>query len=163
VCFIHASSFKDSLISAAWQMLFETLWKDFNGRFSSIIESLTRHSDLVDKEATSIDIAEARVWRMRAQEELEDRERDKGLLQLNRSINWLRTEDSLQLPDDDLYRFSETRLKGTCKWILRDKIIVDWRKDDEHNPLVWLNGMPGAGKFAACRISAMLGTVLIRT
>jgi hypothetical protein len=140
------------LTDIAWQMLFETFWKDFSSRFSTVIESLTRHRDLVDKEATSIDIAEARAWRARTQEELEDRERDKRIQQLNRTINWFRVDDSFHMPDDDLYRFSKTRLSGTCKWILRDKILVNWRKDDEHHPIIWMKGIPGAGKFSALAI-----------
>lgn len=144
--YIHSNS---SLTDIAWQVLFDSLWKDFNTRFNSIIESLTRHRDLVDKEATSIDIAEARVWRVRAQEELEERERDKRIQQLNRTIDWFRVDGDFHMPDDDLYRFSKSRLSGTCKWILRDKIILNWRKDDEHHPVMWMKGIPGAGKVPA--------------
>jgi len=129
-------------------MLFDTLWKDFSSRFSSIIESLTRHRDLIDKEATSIDIAEARVWRVREQEELENRERDKRIQQLNRTVNWLSIDNSIHMPDDDLYRFSKTRLRGTCKWILRDQILVKWRETDENHRAMWMKGIPGAGKIS---------------
>ena len=144
--FLAVRIYPASLTDIAWQMLFDTLWKDFSSRFSTIIESLTRHRDLVDKEASSIDIAEARAWRIRTQEELEERERDKLLQQLNRTINWLRVDGDFQTPEDDLYRFSKTRLGGTCKWILREKILVNWRKDDEYHPVIWMKGIPGAGK-----------------
>ncbi|RFU29393.1 hypothetical protein B7463_g6916, partial [Scytalidium lignicola] len=142
----------------SWQVLFDSLWRDFNSRFNSIIESITRHRDLVDKEATSIDIAEARVWRVRAQEEVEEREHDKRIQQLNRTIDWLRIDGDFHIPDDDLYRFSKSCLSGTCKWILRDKILVNWRKDDEHHPVMWMKGIPGAGKtiLSACIIQDLM-------
>jgi hypothetical protein len=145
---LNVHTFHGSLTDIAWQVLFDSLWKDFNSRFNSIIESLTRHRDLVDKEATSIDIAEARVWRVHAQEELEDRERDRRIQQLNRTIDWLRVDGAFHSPEDDLYRFSRSRLSGTSKWILRDKILVNWRKDDEHHPVMWMKGIPGAGKVS---------------
>jgi hypothetical protein len=151
-------SYHSSLICniAAWKTLFDTLWKDFGSRFSGIIGRLVRHRDLIDQEATSIDITEARSWRIRAQEELEDREREKSTQQLNRTINWLVGESSIHMPEDDLYRLSAARLKGTCKWILREKVIMNWLKDDEHNPAVWMRGIPGAGTFCVSQLDQVL-------
>ena len=59
----------------AWHILFASLWKSFEGRFSGILSNLSRHKDMLIKEAVAIDIVEARKWRARASEELEKQEK----------------------------------------------------------------------------------------
>ena len=52
----------------AWHIFFDSMWKDFGARFASILQSLAKHRDLVDKEATSIELLEARTWRTQYEE-----------------------------------------------------------------------------------------------
>ena len=47
----------------AWTMVFDSLWKTFNPRFQGILESLRRHRNLIDQEANTINVSEARSWR----------------------------------------------------------------------------------------------------
>ena len=60
----------------AWTLLFLSLWKDFQGRFAKIIESLKKQRDFVDTEAASLDIVEAKDSRARLQYEIERRQKE---------------------------------------------------------------------------------------
>ena len=98
---------------------------------------------MVDKEALSIDIVEARQWREQAQENLELRGNERRLTQLHHSMAWLAVEDVIQ--EDDLDRLSRRRQPGTCEWIFSNSSINSWFADTKDVPILWLKGIPGAG------------------
>jgi hypothetical protein len=108
------------------------------------LESLKRHSDLVDREASSIDIAEARFARSQAQEDIEKRGLERRERQLQASITWLGIEDRVQ--EDELYRFGQRRQENTCDWVLRNFRFTSWLGDNNENSILWLKGIPGAGQ-----------------
>ena len=60
---------------SAWHLMFLSLWKDFRSRFDSIIESLRKQRDIVDLEAASIDIIEAKDARKKAQDDIQDKQK----------------------------------------------------------------------------------------
>ena len=97
----------------------------------------------MDKEAVSIDVVEARVWRMQVQENLERRDKEREVFQLQDVISWLDVEDCAQ--EDELDRLSYRRQAGTCDWILDALKAKSWMKDDTSDPVLWLKGIPGAG------------------
>ena len=43
----------------AWQILFDSTWNDFDGRFKSILDKLSSHKELLDKEAMVSEMQEA--------------------------------------------------------------------------------------------------------
>lgn len=97
----------------------------------------------MDKEAVSIDIVEARTWRMQVQEILERREKEREASQLQDAITWLAVDDCAQ--EDELDRLSYRRQPGTCDWVLDALKVKSWMEDDTSNPVLWLKGIPGAG------------------
>jgi hypothetical protein len=119
------------------------LWKDFESRFTGILESLARHRELVDKEAASIDIAEARSWRIRAEEDIERREKQRKEQQLHYVIGWLAVDDLLQ--EEEFDRLSDRRQDGTCEWVLTSPQLRAWIDEGDSEPVIWINGIPGAG------------------
>ncbi|KAL9116701.1 MAG: hypothetical protein Q9187_006774, partial [Circinaria calcarea] len=137
----------------AWHIVFDSLWKDFGTRFNGILDSLARHRDLVDKEALSIEIAEARSWRIQAQQNLEHREKERQLSQLQNSIAWLAVED--RILEDDLHRLSQRRQPGTCDWVLGSSKLIAWVADDYEEPILWLRGIPGAGMASVRHLPSM--------
>lgn len=133
-----------------------SLWKDFQSRFEGIIDSLKKQRDFVDTEALSIDILEARESRNRIQQDiiqrqkqttyvLEQTERSVRNDQLRHSIEWLSVDDKTQ--GDNLARISHRRHDETCKWVMRDPKMIAWIRDDKEQPVLWLNGKPGAGVY----------------
>lgn len=57
-----------------WRFFFDSSWARFDLRFRGILDSLKRHGELVDKEANSIDIEEAREWRKKTLQDIKERE-----------------------------------------------------------------------------------------
>jgi hypothetical protein len=141
---------------AAWQILFLSLWKDFESRFANIIDDLKKQRDFVDKEALSIDIVEAKDSRARLQEEIQQRQEQSlmlleqneinaGISRLQHAVAWLSVDDRDQ--EEHYERVSRRRHDETCKWIMRETRIDSWIRNDTKHPVLWLNGKPGAGMW----------------
>jgi hypothetical protein len=142
------------MVFIAWSLIFLSLWKDFRGRFDSIVESLKKQRDFVDGEAISIGIVESKESRNRAQEEIQERQRkDRERLEdaekhtrishLQHSVAWLNVDETIQ--EAKLERISSRRHDKTCEWITKGTRMKAWLKNDVQNVLLWLNGKPGAG------------------
>ena len=143
-----------ALYSLAWSILFLSLWKDFQSRFATIIESLKKQRDFVDTEAASINIVESKDSRALIQYEIERRqkesiealernERNERIARLQHSVEWLSVDDTVQ--ETEYERMSRRRHEGTCEWIDEVAQMKSWLKDDIRHPLLWLSGKPGAG------------------
>ncbi|KAH7343012.1 hypothetical protein BKA65DRAFT_587311 [Rhexocercosporidium sp. MPI-PUGE-AT-0058] len=128
----------------AWHIFFDSLWKDFGARFLGILENLERHRDLVDREASTIAIIEAKKWRAKQQDNLEQLEDERRDRQLQDCISWLAIDDRSQ--EDALEKLSDLRQEGTCDWILESSQLRTWVEDRNAEPVLWLKGIPGAGK-----------------
>ena len=52
-----------------------------------------------------------------------------------------------RLYDRELDRLRRTRCKGTGSWLQKEKVLCSWLDpDDTTTRLVWLQGIPGAGR-----------------
>jgi hypothetical protein len=130
-------------MTPAWHVFFDSLWKDFDVRFHGILQSLVRHRDLVDKEASSLAIVEVRSWTAQHRQEVERQEMERQAAYFQESISWLSIEDHVQA--DDLDRMVQLREPLTCEWILGTPQLASWIEDPDARPILWLNGIPGAG------------------
>jgi hypothetical protein len=128
----------------AWHVFFDTLWKDFGVRFLGILENLERHRDLVDKEASAIAIIEAKKWRVQQQDDIDRIEGERRDRQFQDCISWLAIDDRSQ--EDALHKLSQRRQEGTCEWVLTSSQLRMWVEDQHEEPVLWLKGIPGAGK-----------------
>jgi hypothetical protein len=124
-------------------VLFDSLWKSFDSRFNSILEKLAKHKKLVKSEALTIDLVEARSWRLKIQEELEACDKRRSDTYIRDTVAWLNIPTEHQ--DDELDRLLSKRLDGTCEWILRHEKIAAWKNDAPAEPVLWVKGIPGAG------------------
>ncbi|KAJ8067481.1 hypothetical protein OCU04_004825 [Sclerotinia nivalis] len=131
-----------------WHVVIDSLWKDFDSRFSGILESLSRHRDLIDREASSINIAEARSARVRAEEDVARREKERQNYQLKDSITWLAITNEEQ--QDIIEQLLRRRQSGTGEWLLQNPQIMSWISDSRMHPVIWLKGIPGGGKSVLC-------------
>ena len=136
----------------AWAIMFESLWRTFRSRFETILESLRRHRDLIDREAAAIDITQAkewrtqqmreiRQWRTERAEHLDKLEKDRLASQVREAIAWFGARDE---QDDEFNRVSDA---CTSKhWALDDPKVLLWLEQSRYNTTLWLNGKPGAGR-----------------
>lgn len=147
---------------AAWHVFFDSLWKSFEFRFSSILDRLAHHRDLLMKEAFVIDVTGSHRWRERAglemknhaeetrklrdqaEQDLKAREKQAQALYLHDSIAWLKVADEQH--DDELERLAEKRQQGTCEWVFQNALFKLWKDDVHGEPILWVKGIPGAGK-----------------
>ena len=138
--------------------MFGSLWKNFESRFTGILENLARHRDLVDKEAISIDITESRSWRIKTEEDIERREKYRQEQQLHYTLNWLAVDDFLQ--EEELERLSDQREDGTCEWVMDRSPLTAWTTDEDREAVLWFHGIPGAGAISYLRISFIANGIL---
>lgn len=136
----------------AWAIMFDSLWRAFSSRFETILESLRRHQDLIDREAAAIDITQAKEWRAQQMKEirqwrteraehLDKSEKDRLAACLRDAVAWFGARDE---QENELSRLSEA---CTSKhWALEDPKVLLWLDQSRHNSILWLNGKPGAGK-----------------
>ncbi|EXJ84684.1 hypothetical protein A1O3_05354 [Capronia epimyces CBS 606.96] len=132
----------------AWYKLFESSWKSFEGRFGGILANLSKHKDMLMKEAIAIDIVEARRWRARAAEELDKKEKERDQIYISDTLAWLNVHQEDQ--DDELHRLLNRRQSGTCHWVFRHPKFISWKDDTRADRVLWMNGIPGAGKTILC-------------
>ena len=129
--------------ATAWYIFFDSLWKSFEIRFDGILAKLSRHREMLTKEAIAIDIVEARRWRAQALDDLEIREKRRVDIHMHDTIAWLNVQQEHQ--DDELDRLLSKRQPGTCDWVFRHTEFLTWQNDAHADPILWVKGIPGAG------------------
>ena len=113
-------------------MVFDSLWKTFDSRFQAILQSLRKHRDLIDQEASTINIVEAKTWRGQQLEQirewraerakdLDNAERKRLKAQIREVVVWFGAEQDQE--------YTLTRLSGVCNstdghWALREPMIL---------------------------------------
>ena len=81
---------------------------------------------------------------MQAQEDLIRQEKKSQGFYLHDSIAWLKV--AAEEHDDELERLSDKRQKGTCEWVFNNPLFKTWTDDPHAEPILWVKGIPGAGK-----------------
>ena len=139
----------------AWTMVFDSLWKTFNPRFQGILESLRRHRNLIDQEANTINISEARSWRTehlnnfkqwRAEHAIiiKTMQREQLKVQIREAVLWL---DAKEQQENVLGRLSRATNNPEKHWALTERNIQFWLGQDPEPRILWLYGKLGAGEY----------------
>jgi NACHT domain len=140
---LHAYKF---LRRSGWKHLWDASWRGFGSRFNALLENLNRSRDLVDREAASFEILEAKSMRTRLLAALDRSEAERREWQLRDSLAWLDLQGHDREQDDLLERRSTSRQPGTCEWFLRHPKVVAWLDEEDQRSMLWLKGKPGAGE-----------------
>ncbi|KAH6964634.1 hypothetical protein DER45DRAFT_610955 [Fusarium avenaceum] len=125
------------------KVVFEMFWPSHRDRIQVVVKHMASHRDLIKKEV--------RMEEIRRADELRNREllhfvqtEENNVAQEYASH---RAQISPKNYDRDLYRFSESVCNGTGKWLFRDLSFQNWLANKERaKPILWLRGIPGAGK-----------------
>ena len=125
-------------------MIFECTWRNFEHRFGAILASLRRHSDLLDREAASIHFAEAKEAALVSQRQVDDNEADRRRIELREVQRWLAVDGAQEAR---LERLANRCQPDSCEWMFRNESIVSWLHSNRNNPVLWIKGNPGSGKF----------------
>ncbi|KAF2736998.1 C2H2 domain-containing protein [Polyplosphaeria fusca] len=154
-----------------WTKFFRSVWKNFNTKFQGILNSLRRHKQLVETRASLMhfqryeeDMAQFTRYQQDLNEikskmdQMIEEERSKKIKAIK---EWLATGSQAAV---DHERFLAVRQKypNTGRWILKHETIDNWMHADvPATPLVWMNGIPGAGKtvLASIVVEELLQTI----
>lgn len=134
-------------------MLVTPTWKTYQSKFGEIMSNMTRHYRLVEMSATVAQIEDFQKARKIDDDRFETERRDEDLRRLKTVYDWLRPAGV----ENDHYEFMKTRaaFPDTGRWLLDHPTFQEWF--DPHYPMVppllWLNGIPGAGKSLNFNIS----------
>ncbi|KAF5982359.1 NACHT domain-containing protein [Fusarium bulbicola] len=128
----------------AWKIFFCSAWGRFEHRFGDLIESISKVSALIDKEAASLDIQHAQEWRQKALEHSATREQRWEAEQSQALMKWLEAGDNDQ--DLKLEWLKERCCPGTGSWIVQNDKFRSWLQKARGSPIMWLYGKPGSGK-----------------
>ncbi len=115
---------------------------------------MRKHRDLIDQEASTISIVEAKIWRGRQLEQIRQwrAERAKDLdraeyvrltTQIREAVVWL---GAAQDQEDNLARLVRACDSSDGHWALREPMILSWLEQSRNSQFLWLHGKPGAGK-----------------
>jgi len=140
----RAGNFERRTNFTVWRQLYHATWKTFKSRFAGLMENMCQHRELVDRQANLSQIEESRRARQISDRISMDRE-DAHRLQV--AFNWLRAPTI----ETDQHYFSEIRAEysNTGRWLLDKPAFKLWFDPQfpAIPPLLWLNGMPGAGNL----------------
>jgi hypothetical protein len=109
------------------------------------LNDLSRHKALIERQASTVHIQEARTERENVRASfavIEEVEKKNKLLVV---LNWLSSADMIL--DQEAYLAIRQEYPTTGRWVLENPTIKSWSDPAKDlTPLVWINGIPGAGK-----------------
>lgn len=129
-----------------WRYFFEAMWPIQKDRIKVVMSHVERHTALMRNEVRLEHIREEHDARLRALEHFERTERSNR----QQEYNIIKTDVSPTFYDDRLYQIRNQICKGTGKWLLQDDVFLKWLDvTNRSTDLLWLHGIPGAGKLKA--------------
>lgn len=134
----------------AWHIWFAFDWGLFERRFKLILRRLDSHCDLLDKEAAAAHFFEMKQLRDKHQLEEDKFERQRQTEMAQDVFGWLSAAEDQQ--EERLHQISDKRQPETCNWILKDPQMRPWIEDDSGDGILWMTGIPGAGKSFLCSL-----------
>ncbi|KAH7408856.1 hypothetical protein BKA64DRAFT_383301 [Cadophora sp. MPI-SDFR-AT-0126] len=124
----------------------------FDYRFQNILERVSQLDHLLTEENMSINLEAVQDQRIEREQNVVRQEKRRRDFSIHDTLSWLNLEED----DDRLEILSSKRHVDTCHWILKNGLFQHWKDDRDSDPILWLKGIPGAGK-------TILSTFLIQS
>lgn len=139
--------------------MFRAAWKDFNARFKNILNRLSRHREFLERQAALLHFdqfqqssQEAHQHVMQYQQDrveiidcFEKQEQEESKKKFFEALAWISGAQTSQ--DHESFCTERAKYPGTGSWILKQEKVHNWiEADTPMNSILWLNGIPGAGK-----------------
>ncbi|KAH8586783.1 C2H2 domain-containing protein [Bisporella sp. PMI_857] len=143
-----------------WRQLFRSIWKNFETRFKGLLEGLRLHRQLIVEQAELLHFEESqsnsqavlahikqyeqdRLEKWEQLKKQEQNEKDRKYLAI---LDWFSAAQSTTA-DHETFREIRTPYAGSGSWILKHEKIQNWKEmDTPVSSIMWMNGIPGAGK-----------------
>lgn len=143
----------------AWRQVFKSMWKDFDSTFKAILDNLKRHSGLIDRLARAIQmeqlqkdslslsilISEYKMDQDNRLRKLQREEAERKRVLKHEVLQWVAGASMSERHESSCK--ARQYCPGSGDWVLEGKQLKDWKDaDTPNNSVLWLHGIPGAGK-----------------
>lgn len=139
-------------LCAGWKMFFSSGWGRFEHHFDALLQSIAQTSELIDKEAASVEIIQAREWRQKCLEDAAAREKRWASEQRESVLKWLEVGDSTSAQEVKLEWLRSNCREGTSQWLTKSPQVRSWLQLRRGDPILWLHGKPGSGMCIGSRL-----------
>ncbi|KAG8533005.1 uncharacterized protein KY384_001787 [Bacidia gigantensis] len=128
---------------SAWKSLWHATGRGLTGRIQSLAKTLTRHKAIVETQASLEEYQQCQEFRREMRSNLEKTQELEDTRQRTRVEQWLGPID-IGVRHENA---AKERFQDTGRWLLQNHRFQSWKSHDQCiDPLLWLHGMPGAGK-----------------
>ncbi|KAF8241833.1 hypothetical protein K440DRAFT_608109 [Wilcoxina mikolae CBS 423.85] len=131
-----------------WNRIFDAIWPQYEDIFTVIQQNIEKHKGLIDRQVNIVVIKEARNEREEALRRHQEERDFRELTRLEKNISHHTRAYAERLHDiEDKY------CADTGNWIFTDPRFQSWinaNASDSKQRLLWLAGIPGAGKTYLC-------------
>ncbi|KAK8109245.1 hypothetical protein PG984_015046 [Apiospora sp. TS-2023a] len=131
-----------------FSMFFSSVWGRFDDRFGTLLLSISRTSEQIDREAIALDIMQAVESRRKSADECIERDRRHQSEQVQSIQNWLELTNTNG--EMKLELLLSRHLEGTSDWATQNPKIRGWLQCGRGEQVLWVNGKPGSGKSVLC-------------
>ncbi|ETS78813.1 hypothetical protein PFICI_08666 [Pestalotiopsis fici W106-1] len=140
----HAEGLK-YFTQKVWKQLFQATWKGFNIKMQTLKDNFKRHRQLLEQRASLIEFEQIMCLRRHAEAESQERQRQTCSNRRESVLRWLASANCEAIYESLVSARSSNPKSGD--WLLKDHRFQKWF-DPLYcsTPLLWLNGLPGAGK-----------------
>ncbi|KAF5558574.1 zinc finger C2H2 [Fusarium mexicanum] len=142
----YGEFFRSNETIIVWERLFDVNWKTIEGGLLSIISTITRHRDAIQYQANQSQMINLEETHTEPVSQLDLPKEESYRTQHLAVFHRLLPID----PATDQNLFSKIRApySGTGRWLLGDETFKGWidLRYAKTTPLLWLTGLPGAGK-----------------
>ncbi|KAJ5538185.1 ankyrin repeat-containing protein [Penicillium frequentans] len=132
-----------------WKQIFQATWSTYKTKFGPIVNSLKSHKQLFGERLTFTQLEEIRSTAAQSAKNLENLMKGQMMGQLREVQCWLNGADVAT--DQDTLRLARSGNPRSGSWLLKHTLFSSW-KDTTEKPILWVNGIPGAGKTVLASI-----------
>ncbi|CAI4219289.1 unnamed protein product [Parascedosporium putredinis] len=137
-----------------WRLFFRTTWGRFEGQFTTTLDNLKRHGELIDQETNTknaIAIQKLLDLESRRNEELrrvQNARKEESNRQYKDIISQLQVQQSESDQDSICKSLAKAQGEhdGTCSWIWKHGKTAAWLSETDDTHTLWLQGSAGSGK-----------------
>lgn len=132
------------LSSLVWKSLFDGVWKIHRTRFQSIISDIRRRKELVESGASAIQFEMLEQSLAITEAESQQQREFRGREEMKFVRDWLAAAPVQE--DHEEKQNVRSVDTGSCEWVLDNSRYQTWEDVSSSSPLLWIHGIPGAGK-----------------
>ncbi|KAF7554205.1 hypothetical protein G7Z17_g3062 [Cylindrodendrum hubeiense] len=144
----HACAMKH-FRKSMWKQMFQAVWRGFTLKLEELKDNMRRHRHLVESQASIVVFEETQALRKLAETNFQHIQNEYLRHRLREVLRWLNPYNSESQHETCV----KAKFPKSGEWLVRDIGFKNW-VDPLYctTPLLWLNGIPGAGMFLFAKL-----------